>query len=215
MDKNIYILSDKRGKGAKNLPVFEVQYIVDYINLKDYDALIFTSKNGVKAIDSMNNTWKNLPSYVIAPQTAKILKDLGGNLKFTGEKNHGDEFANEITDKLRDKKVLYICGEKTVSNLVNILNKNGVLCDSLVVYRTVCKKYTEPIYLAKNSIIIFSSPSTINCFLENITWDKSFKAVCIGNTTAKYLPEYIGANVSDSTSLESCVNKALELRLNN
>jgi len=90
---NIYILSDKKVDGAKNLPVFDIEYIEENISFEDYDALIFTSKNAIFAIDSFCESWKFLPSYVIAPQTAKILKKLGGKLEFTGEKNHGNEFA--------------------------------------------------------------------------------------------------------------------------
>ena len=76
----IYILSDKKVEGAINLPVIDIEYINQSIDMQNYDALIFTSKNAVKAMDSLGTQWKSLPSYVIAPQTAKILKSLGGNL---------------------------------------------------------------------------------------------------------------------------------------
>ena len=209
--KKIYILSDKKVQNAINLPVIEIQYINQTINLQNYDALIFTSKNAIKALDSMGNSWKDIPSYVIAPQTANILKSLGGNLIFTGKQNHGNEFALEIQNELKGKKVLYVRGKKIISNIIEILNGNGVLCDSLVVYETVCKKYEKEIVLPKNSIIIFSSPSTIDCFFENVKWDESFLAVSIGKTTAKYFPSYVIPHISDTTSLVSCVEKAQEL----
>lgn len=209
--KPIYILSDKKVEGAMNLPVIEIQYIDQSIDMQSYDALIFTSKNAVKAISSMDESWKNIPSYVIAPQTAKILKSLGGNLHFTGKQNHGNEFAQEIHEELQGKKVLYVRGLKMVSGILDILSSNGVECDSLVVYDTVCKHYKEEVKLPKDSIIIFSAPSTIKCFLKNVTWDESFQAICIGQTTAKYFPEYIKPIVSDTTSLVSCVEKAREL----
>jgi uroporphyrinogen-III synthase len=209
--KPIYILSDKKVEGTINLPVIEIAYIKQPIDLENYDALIFTSKNAVKAMDSMDESWKNIPSYVIAPQTAKILKSLGGNLVFTGKQNHGNEFAQEIHNELQGKKVLYIRGVKMVSNILEILSSKNVNCDSLIVYDTVCKIYEEEVILPKSSIIIFSAPSTIECFLKNITWDESFRAICIGKTTAKYFPEYIKPIVSDTTSIVSCVQKAQEL----
>ena len=98
-----------------------------------------------------------------------------------------------------------------VSNLVNILNHNEVECDELIVYKTVCKTFEKKVKLPKNSTIIFSSPSTIECFLKNVIWDESFTAVSIGDTTARYFPEYITPVVSDTASLESCVKKAIEL----
>ena len=208
---NIYILSDKKVKWAKNLPVFEIQPIKQYIDVSNYDAIIFTSKNAIYAIDSIDKTWKKKPAYVIAPQTAKIVKHLGGNLKFVGKEKHGNEFALEIIEKFKHQKVLYVRGSKIVSDIVNILNTNDIVCDELIVYETVCKEFDKKTKLPKNSTIIFSSPSTIKCFFKNISWDESFKAISIGNTTAKYFPSNITPTIADTTSLESCVKKAIEI----
>ena len=112
---------------------------------------------------------------------------------------------------LKNKKVLYIRGSKVVSNLVETLNSNGAICDEAIVYETVCTKFKKKIKLPKNSVIIFSSPSTIECFLKNSQWDESYKAVSIGQTTEKYFPPYITPYVSETTSLDSCVKKAIEL----
>ncbi len=208
---NIYILSDKKVKWAKNLPVFEIQPIKQDVDFSNYDALIFTSKNAIYSLDAFDKTWKRKPAYVIAPQTAKIVRHLKGTLKFVGKEKHGDEFALEIAKKFKHQKVLYIRASKIVSDIVNILNKNDIECDELIVYQTVCRQYDEKVKLPKNSTIIFSSPSTIECFLKNISWDESFKAISIGNTTAKYFPKNITPVISDTTSLDSCVKKAIEL----
>ena len=208
---NIYVLSDKKVKWAKNLPVFEIRYIKQKVDLTNYDALIFTSKNAIYSLDSMDDTWKKKPAFVIAPETAKVLKHLGGNLKFVGKEKHGNEFALELVEKLRDKKVLYIRASNVVSDLVNILKTNEIICDELIVYETICKEFSKKIKLPKKSTIIFSSPSTIKCFFKNINWDESFQAVCIGDTTAKYFPSNITPVIADTTSLESCVKKAIEL----
>jgi len=208
---NIYILSDKKVKWAKNLPVFEIKPIQQDVDFSNYDALIFTSKNAIYALDSMDKSWKKKPAYVIAPQTAKIVRHLGGNLKFVGKEKHGNQFALEIIKKYKHQKVLYIRAAKVVSDLVNILNTNDITCDELIVYETVCKQFDKKVKLPKNSTIIFSSPSTIECFFKNISWDESFKAISIGNTTAQYFPENITPVISDTTSLDSCVKKAIEL----
>ncbi len=200
---NIYILSDKKVNGAINLPVFTIKYIEQNIDFKSYDALIFTSKNALYSIDSYTNDWKDIPSYAIAPMTANIIKELGGNLEFTGITNHGNEFALEIKDKIKNKKVLYIRGSKVVSNLIDTLQ-----CDDTIVYESVCQENSKEQTPPKGSTIIFSSPSTIKCFLESFSWDESYKAISIGKTTAKYFPSNIKPIISDTTSLESCVAKA-------
>lgn len=208
---NIYVLSDKKTKWAKNIPVFKIETIKSNVDFSSYDALIFTSKNAVSSLNSFDNTWKKKPLYVIAPQTAKIASDLGGKIKFVGKEKHGNEFAKELITPLKNKKVLYVRGSKIVSDLVDTLNSNSVLCDELIVYQTTCINVKNKIKLPKNSIIIFSSPSTIECFLQNITWDESYKAISIGHTTKKYFPSYIKPYISETTSLDSCVKKALEL----
>ena len=207
----LYILSHKKVKWAKNIPVFEIKPLNPKIDLSGYSALIFTSKNAITALDTIDKSWKNIPAYVIAPQTAKTVKDLGGKLEFVGKENHGNAFAIELLEKLENQKVLYVRGSKVVSGLINTLNTNGVICDDVIVYETVCKKFDHKVELPKGSTIIFSSPSTIECFFKNFTWDSSYKAVSIGKTTAEYFPENITPFLADTTSLESCVKKAIEI----
>lgn len=208
---NIYLLSDKKVKWAKNLPIFGVEYLAFEQDFSEYDALIFTSKNAIYAVDAKGSEYKKVPAYVIAPQSAKVLKGLGGNLKFTGKQKHGDAFARELLEKLQNKKVLYLRGKSVVSDLVNILNAGGVVCDERVVYKTECTNNLHTKQPPKGSAIIFSSPSTIECFLKNMEWDESYIAIAIGNTTASYFPEYITPIVADTTSLDACVKKAIEL----
>ena len=208
---NIYVLNDKKVKWAKNLPVIKIESINTSFDISSYDALIFTSKSAVNSLNSYNQEWKSKPLYVIAPQTAKVASNLGGKIKFVSKEKHGDEFADELIPLLKNKKVLYIRGSKVVSNLVETLNNNEIICDDAVVYQTVCINFKKKIKLPKNSVIIFSSPSTIECFLKNAIWDESYKAVSIGHTTEKYFPSYITPEVADTQSLDSCVKKAIEL----
>ncbi len=208
---NIYILNDKKVKWAKNLPVIKIDTIKVDFDFSKYDGIIFTSKNAIYSLNSYNQEWMSKPIYAIAPQTAKVASNMGAKIKFVSKEKHGDEFAQELVPLLKNKKVLYIRGSKVVTNLVETLNSNGVICDEAVVYQTVCVNFTKKIKLPKKSVIIFSSPSTIECFLKNAQWDESYKAVSIGHTTEKYFPDFITPYVSETTSLDSCVKKAIEL----
>lgn len=209
--KHIYVLSDKEVKYTKSLPVIETQMIEEKVDLSSYDALVFTSKNGVKYIDRLTNEWKKIPAYAISAQTAKAIKDLGGKVAFVGKEKHGDEFAHELLSLLSGKKTAYVGAQSTISNFMKILQENGIECDHIPVYHTVCKAYEKKITLPKGSVVIFSSPSTIECFFKNVTWDESFTAISIGRTTAKYFPDFIQPLIAENTSLESCVYKALSL----
>lgn len=207
----IYILNDKKVKWAKNLPVIKIETIKCDIDFSSYDALIFTSKSAIYSLNSYNQKWKKKPLYVIALQTAKAASNLGGKIKFVSKEKHGNEFAKELVPLLKNKKVLYIRGSKIVSNLVEELNANDVVCDEAIVYQTVCVEFKKKIVLPKKSAIIFSSPSTIECFLKNAIWDESYIAISIGHTTKEYFPPYITPIIAETTSFDSCVKKAIEL----
>ena len=205
----IYLLNNLKFEDVVNIELFSIEYIKTQIDMSSYDAIVFTSKNAVYSISSNNNDWKKIPSYAIAPKTADAIKNTNGNLVFTGNTSHGNEYANELIPLLKDKKVLYVKALKTVSNLTKILKENKIDVDELVAYKTSCKNSNH--LLEKDSIIIFSSPSSVECFFKNYKWDNSFKAVVIGKTTALYLPENINYTISSKTSIEECIKLAKQL----
>lgn len=209
--KNIFILSDKSVDCAKSFPVSTITAIPSEINFDCYDGVIFTSKNGVKAIDSFNQDWKKKPAYALAPQTAKMVKKLKGQLKFLGKSHYGSEFIQELIEPLQGKRILYLRAKKTASDIRRELNEKNIRCDEAIVYETICKEFTEKITFPKGSMIIFTAPSTIDCFLKNANWDESYTAIAIGNTTANHFPEYITPYIAATTSIDACVRKALEL----
>ncbi len=204
---NIVLLSNMKYEGVENLPVFDIEYLDVKIDLEKYDSLIFTSKNAIYAIDKLCNSWTKLDSYAIAKKTSDILKKYNSNIVFTGTFSHGDEFAYELIPLLKNKKVLYVKGEKNVSSLFEILSNNHVNIKEIAVYKTICNKniFNPPV---SNSIIIFTSPSCIKCFFEKFTWNESYKAVVIGKTTAKYMPQNIKYEISPIQSIEACIELA-------
>jgi excinuclease ABC subunit C len=179
------------------------------LDLKKYDALVFTSKNAIFSLEENDINWKNVPSYVIAPKTADIAKEFGANIAFIGFSGHGNDFAYELIPYLKDKKTLYVRALKTVSNLANILKENGINIDEVIAYKTSCNKQ-EKKALDKNSTIIFTSPSSVECFFRKYSWEDSFKAIAIGRTTAMYLPKNIECEISSITSVEECVKLAFK-----
>jgi len=207
----IYLLSNQKYSGVENLEVFHIEYIKSNIDLSSYDALIFTSKNAVYSLDSFNKDWKKVDSYAIAPKTANVIEKMGGKVNFTGITSHGDEFAQELITLLKNKKVLYIKALKTVSNLVKILKENDILVDELITYQTSCKKLN--ISLEDNSIFIFTSPSSVECFFKQYQWKNNYKAIVIGKTTAKYLPKEVNYTISSETSIDECINLARQTLL--
>lgn len=204
----IYLLNNEKYPNTKNLDVFCIEYIPSQINIEYYDALVFTSKNAVYSLNSFNQDWKNIDSYAIAQKTASIIKENGGKVVFTGNSGHGNDFAKELLNILKNKKVLYVKALKTVSNLTDILKENNINVDEIITYKTTCSK--KKYKLEDNSTFIFTSPSSVKCFFKNYKWDKSYKAIVIGKTTASYLPKDIKYEISEKTSIEECIKLAFK-----
>ncbi|TLP35859.1 uroporphyrinogen-III synthase [Arcobacter arenosus] len=199
-----YLLNNQKFDGVINLEVFKIKYIPSSFDLKKYDALIITSKNAIYSLNSFNDDWIKVPCYAIAKKTADIILKNGGIVEYTGSSGHGNDFAKELKDKLANKKVLYVRAKEVASNLVNILKESNTDIDELITYETVCNDKLN-IELEKNSTIIFTSPSSVNCFFKNYSWDKSFNAIVIGKTTSKCLPNYVNFKISPVTSVEECI----------
>ena len=85
------------------------------------------------------------------------------------------------------------------------------MLDEKIIYETACVAYTNENKPDKHAIIIFTSPSTIHCFLKNFDWDESYTAVVIGEATKKYLPVNARYEVADTPLIDSCIEKAKDL----
>lgn len=199
-----YLLNDQIYDGVINLPVFKIEYLKNDVDLTKFDALIITSKNAIYSLDNLKLNWKTIPCYAIASKTANIIKEIGGKVEFTGSSGHGDDFAKELKDKLQNKKVAYIRAKKVASQLTSILKQNGIDIEDVITYETSCNEKLE-VEIEKNSTIIFTSPSCVECFFKNYTWDKSFNAIVIGKTTSLHLPSYVDFQISPKTSVEECI----------
>jgi len=208
--KNIYILSEKPFQNAKNLPCILIKQIYKDIDFSKYEALVFTSKNGVLVADHISKKWKEIPSYSIGSGTSKAIKELGGKLEFEAKNSYGDKFASEIKERLHGKKVLFLRAKVVTSKLNSILKEAGVLLDEEIVYETVCNECENLKKPESGSCIVFSSPSTIECFFRCFEWDSSYKAVVIGDVTKKTMPKGVPYILSEKTTIPSCIETCLK-----
>ncbi len=210
LNNDIYILSQKKFDGAKNLPVIQIKFLkpLKMKKVSEYDALVFSSKNGVEALENIDKSWKTIPSYSIGSGTSGVLKNLGANLVYSANSSYGDDFAREITQMLKGKRVLFCRAKVVTSSLNQILLDAGVLLDELIIYETVCGNCDDLVAPPLNSTIIFSSPSTIKCFFKCFNWSESYRAIVIGTKTASYMPKNIVYDMSDEQNINSCVKLA-------
>lgn len=207
---NIYLLSETYHEGVINLPLIQSKPLDIQLDVNHYDALIFSSKNGVYAIENINKNWKHIPAFCIGEATAQVVKNLGGKVVFVSKSAYGNDFAKEIIEYLKDKKTLFLRAKKVLSNLENILLNANIDLDSQVVYETKCQDKQE-ISFTTNSIIIFTSPSTIKCFFHHYKWRDDLVAICIGKVTQESLPQNIRFYLPKKQSIHSCIELAKTL----
>ncbi len=209
----IYLLNDDKYDGVINLPVIKINFFCKEVNLDSYDAIIFTSKNGVRSINKINDKWKDKEIYSIGQGTSKEIKLHNTTPIYTANNSYGDDFAQEIRKYLKGKKVLFLRAKKVTSSLNTILKDFGVDLDETIIYETICQEYKEQKKPDKDSVIIFTSPSTIKCFFKNFIWDKSYKAVVIGKVTAKVMPKSIDIFYAKEQTVKSCILRAKNIAI--
>ncbi|WP_263831861.1 uroporphyrinogen-III synthase [Sulfurospirillum oryzae] len=207
----IYLFSDKAYEGVVHLPLFEIVFDPFKLDLEGFDAIIFTSKNSVKALEQSGTAWKDKEAYAIGEGTASFIERGGGNVVFTCKDSYGDVFAQALIPLLQNKKVFFPRAKEVVSSLFEILRTHHIDIEQRIVYETKCKHYSTCEAPPKDSKLIFTSPSTVHCFLENFAWDKSYRAIAIGEKTAAALPLHVKISVSKIQSIEACVSLAKAL----
>jgi len=207
----IYLLSPEVKRGCIHLPVITFNTFETTIILDTYNLLMFTSKQAVVSIESINKDWKKIPSIAIGNATAKQIEKYGGTVAYMPETFYAKNLTEDIVNKFKHKNILYLRPKEVSFDSKVFLASKDIVLHEKIIYETSCITYSQEEKPKKNAIIIFTSPSTIRCFLKNFTWDKSYHAIVIGEATKKYLPKNIKVSVADAPSIEACIKKAKSL----
>lgn len=208
----IYLFSDSAHEGVVCLPLFEILFMPVSVDLRNFDAIVFTSKNSVKALEYNAVFWKDKECYAIGEGTKEAIETAGGSVVFTCKESYGDSFAKQSVPMLLGKKVFFPRAKEVSSSLFDILRDAGIDITQHIVYETVCRKYTPDHAPQKNAILIFTSPSTVRCFHENFAWDESYHAVAIGKKTAAALPLHVKLSIPKTQTIGACIELAKQIR---
>ncbi len=211
MSRAIYLLSPTPKEGTIALPMIDFSVTAESIDFSQSDTLIFTSKQAVVTADKIDPSWKNYPCIAIGPATKKQIEDLGGEVIYYPRSFYGETLSQDIAEFFRDKKLLYLRPKEISFDSKSFLKKEGITLQEQIIYETSCIKYTLKEKPSKNAIIIFTSPSTIHCFLKNFDWNESYTAVVIGKATKVHLPKNVEYVVADEPLINACINKAKEI----
>jgi len=208
---SIYLLSPLPKVGTLHLPMIQFSLLKVEIDLSVCDTLMFTSKQAVKSTELLNPKWKDIPCLAIGQATADTIESLGGKVMYQAKSFYAQTLTEDIVLEFTDRNILYLRPKEVSFDSKTFLEKVGLILQEQIIYETSCIKYKSKDKPSKNAIIIFTSPSTIHCFLENFDWDESYMAIVIGEATKKHLPENIRYKVADKSNIQMCIEKAKEI----
>ena len=209
----IYLLSPHAKEGCIHLPMISFGIVEQMLTFESYDLLMFTSKQAVISADKLYPNWQKIPCLAIGSATAKQIEMLGGTVQYKPKAVYGETLSQDIVRKFKEKKILYLRPKEVSFDSKAFLRKEGIGLDEKIIYETNCIQYTKEDQPDKHAIIIFTSPSTIHCFLKSFEWDESYIAVVIGEATKKHLPVNARYEVADTPLIDACITKARETLL--
>jgi len=206
--RDIYLLSPTPRDGTMSLPMISFETTVTEINFEGIDTLMFTSKQAVITANEIDPNWKNFPSIAIGNATRDMIESLGGEVIYTPKEFYAKELSQDIIKHFSDNQILYLRPKEVSFDSKGHLAKNNITLHEQIIYQTSCINYDKTKAPKENCIIIFTSPSTIKCFLQNFPWNQTYTAVVIGEATKEHLPPNTTIHVAKKPLIIECIKTA-------
>ncbi len=210
MSKPIYLFSITSHPGTIHINSLDTNFFTPAINFSQYDSLIISSKQIVNALKEYGEEYCNIPALCVSKQTAKSFEEAGGKILEIGN-GYGANLSEIIKTYSKDTKWLYLRAKEIASDFVEKTIEQGYNIDEVILYETFCSKALKEVEIEDEAVLIFTSPSSVKCFLKSHFIKPTHNIVVIGKTTAKALPKNISCVISAETSLDSCFEIAKRL----
>ncbi len=209
MQKNIYLFSLTPYAGVNHINSLHVSYLTPFIDFKNYDYLIITSKQIVEALKNYDASWQNVPVLAVAKPTAEAVKKAGAKILEFGS-GYGDNLRNIISSYPKNKRWLYLRAREVASDFALTCKQNGHSIDEAILYETSCSSECLHVSVEDDATLIFTSPSSVECFLKNHDFKETHTIVVIGTTTARAIPHGFAYKIASQPTMQSCIQKAQE-----
>jgi uroporphyrinogen-III synthase len=208
LSHRIYLTSPLRYPGTVALPMIQFKLVAERIDYQGCDTLLFTSKQAVVSAEAIDPEWKRFPAIAIGPATQRQIEALGGEVLFRPESFYGESLAEEVATRFRNRKLLYLRPKKVSFDSRAYLAKMGIPLKEQIIYETSCRDYSSDESPEPGAIVVFTSPSTIHCFLKNFPWREDYHAVVIGESTRAHLPDGASFSIAEEPTIAACVARA-------
>lgn len=194
----------KLGHVVAMFPIIKIEFVKGH-NIKKADALIFTSKNGVRSIGNMDID-KGILIFTIGKQTAIEAKKLGFKRVFSANGSQNTLLDLILLHGSSPKgSFVHLSGEHIKDDLVGILNSKNLRAERQITYKAIAlkkmpSKLIEAIKSKELDGGIFYSIRSANIFKDMV--EKNHLNEDTKNLTAFVLSE----NIKDSLNKEEWKN---------
>ena len=207
MPEPIYLFSISKHPDTININSLDITILKPNINFSEYDYLVVTSKQVAVALEQYPPEYKKKEVLAISSATADSLKKIGCNILEVGS-GYGDNLSDLIEKYPKSTKWLYLRAKKVASNFVQERVQKGFLIDEAIIYESKCSKQIEKLSIAIDATLIFTSPSSVKCFMQTNVLLKTHNIIVIGESTKKALPFSVNCQVSKIMNINACVELA-------
>lgn len=205
MKKNIYLFSISSHPDAISINSLDVKLLKPDIDFSLYDYLIITSKQTSLALEQYNkNDYIDKKALCVSVKSAEAFEELGGKVLNVGD-GYGDELSSIIKKYPKSTKWLYLRAKVIANEFVKEAKEDNYNIDEVIVYESGCSKEILKTKVEDESILIFTSPSSVECFLKNNEISHKNKVIVIGKTTVKALPKNTQYYISEDRTIDSCI----------
>lgn len=208
----IYLISKTPYEGVIHIPILTIRFLSPTIDFTDYEGVIFTSKQGIVSLQSYSLDWNRLKCICVSESTAKSACDAGA-IDVEVADGYGDSIPDVLGEKKRNGKWLYLRPKAVASDWVERARNKGFEIDEAIVYESVCNEEVSNFPVSQEGVLIFTSPSTIRCFLQNHKILSTHDVIVIGKTTQNSLPSDVPSYLSDTTSIGATVDLARQIAI--
>lgn len=203
----LFSLSPVKDEGIKHINSLHIRTLKQYIDFSRYDYIIITSKQAIASLESFDVNWKTKKVLAISNPTAKAVAHAKGVLIEVGN-GYGDNLSDIICSYPKSTRWLYLRAKEVATDFVSTCKEKGYCIDEKIVYETSCSKEILQADIPEEATLIFTSPSSIKCFLKTHNFMPLHNIIVIGKTTAQALPFGVDYSIADEPSIESCIKKA-------
>ncbi|MBN2816687.1 MAG: uroporphyrinogen-III synthase [Campylobacterales bacterium] len=204
-----YLFSLSEHPDTINIPSLSIKFFQPDIIFEKYDYLILTSKQAVEALQQYNSElYSHKKALCISKKTAEAFREIGGTTLEVAN-GYGTNLSDSIINYPKETKWLYLRATIVASNFSEITRQKGYSIEEKIVYESSCSQEIQNCLVETDATLIFTSPSSVECFLKHHKILPSNHVVVIGRTTAKALPLGTLYKIAKENTIDSCVQTYL------